>query len=716
MAKNDNLVFGLDIGTRSIVGTVGYLNRDRFTVLCQRFAEHETRAMLDGQIHDIGRVAETINKVKAQCEEAIGKPLKQVCIAAAGRVLRTVDTHVDMVFEEERETNEEDVSNLMSLGVEKAYREFSQKDNSDVKFYCVGYSVVKYYLNSYAISNLVGHKARQISADIIATFLPDDVVDGLYKAVELAELEVANLTLEPIAAISVAIPEKFRMLNIALVDVGAGTSDISITKDGSIVAYGMIPMAGDAFTDVIAQHCLVDFDMAEKIKRESGALQEVEYTDIMGLPQKISAAEVSEILKPVIDEMTGKISDEIKRLNGDKPVSAVFIVGGGGTVKEFAPALSEKLGLLKERVAIRGSEVMGKIDFTEPGALKTSLMVTPIGICLNYYEHSNNLIYVTFNGKRMKLYDNGHVTVSDVALQAEFPNDGLFPKRGRALTYSVNGKSKIAKGEIGEAAVITVNGESADIGRLVECNDKIVIKESTAGVRARVRVSSLPEYKKDIRIVFDGKKLNVLRPIYANGKRVLPDYDIMDDDRIEIAEFCHVSDVIESLDLDKNVRLTVNNAPADEKTEIYENFSVGFDNETHENAYSEEYTDFYEETSTDEEQDNGSVEAGGEETSGTESDNAGASDENNSKKSDADPVKTASGKSGVSVPVTVVVNKKPVTLTGKSEYVFVDVFDFIDFDLSKPQGKGVVTLHNGKPAQYMDSVSNGDTMEIYWKD
>ena len=144
MAKSDNLVFGLDIGTRSIVGTVGYLNRDRFTVLCQRFAEHETRAMLDGQIHDIGRVAETIKKVKAQCEEAVGKPLKQVCIAAAGRVLRTVDTHVDMVFEEERETNEEDVSNLMSLGVEKAYREFSQKDNSDVKFYCVGYSVVKY--------------------------------------------------------------------------------------------------------------------------------------------------------------------------------------------------------------------------------------------------------------------------------------------------------------------------------------------------------------------------------------------------------------------------------------------------------------------------------------------------------------------------------------------------------------------------------------------
>lgn len=264
MNRDEQLVFGLDIGTRSIVGTVGYMSKDRFCVICQHVKEHETRSMLDGQIHDISKVAETIKIVKAQCEDSCGQPLKQVCIAAAGRVLQTLNTRVDMIFEENRETLAEDVSNLMSLGVEKAYREFVP-ELSEVKYYCVGYSVVNYYLNNNPISNLVGHKANQISADLIATFLPDDVVDGLYKAVELAGLEVANLTLEPIAAISVAIPEKFRMLNIALVDVGAGTSDISITRDGSIIAYGMIPMAGDAFTEKISQHCLVDFDMAEKI-------------------------------------------------------------------------------------------------------------------------------------------------------------------------------------------------------------------------------------------------------------------------------------------------------------------------------------------------------------------------------------------------------------------------------------------------------------------
>ena len=99
--ENEQYVFGLDIGTRSIVGTVGYrINIDKFAVVSQHVKEHETRAMLDGQIHDIKRVANTIKQVKEECEQSLGIELNQVCIAAAGRVLRTLDTHIDMVFEE----------------------------------------------------------------------------------------------------------------------------------------------------------------------------------------------------------------------------------------------------------------------------------------------------------------------------------------------------------------------------------------------------------------------------------------------------------------------------------------------------------------------------------------------------------------------------------------------------------------------------------------
>ena len=128
------LIFGLDIGPRSIVGTVGYLNNGRFRVLAQQVKEHETRAMLDGQIHDIEQVGRTITWVKEQLERELNRKLTEVCIAAAGRVLRTVTTHVEQCFDGEHEVTEEDVYSLSTMGVEQAYGEFLGKNDTDMKF------------------------------------------------------------------------------------------------------------------------------------------------------------------------------------------------------------------------------------------------------------------------------------------------------------------------------------------------------------------------------------------------------------------------------------------------------------------------------------------------------------------------------------------------------------------------------------------------------
>ena len=194
-SKQHKLIYGLDIGTRSIVGTVGYMEKDHFVVVAQKVREHETRAMLDGQIHDIGAVGEVIRDVTDELEKELDITLSQVCIAAAGRVLQTVTTSVEIDLEGEKLITKEDIFALDSYGIEKAYEEFQKENELDMKFYCVGYTVMRYYMNHYPMSNLENHKAKIIAADLIATFLPDDVVDGLYKAVELAGLEVANLTL-----------------------------------------------------------------------------------------------------------------------------------------------------------------------------------------------------------------------------------------------------------------------------------------------------------------------------------------------------------------------------------------------------------------------------------------------------------------------------------------------------------------------------------------
>ena len=736
-----NNVFGLDIGTRNVVGTVGYQTDDKeFVVTAQYVREHETRAMLDGQIHDIGRVAKTIKEVKDELEKQTGQPLEEVCIAAAGRVLKTVTTHVEYEYAQESVVTGEDVHTLDLLGIEKAQEALKEVNDTSYKFYCVGYSTVKFFLNDEVFISLEGHKANKIGEDIIVTFLPEDVVDGLYAAVGQAGLSVANMTLEPIAAINVAIPENYRMLNIALVDVGAGTSDISITRDGSIIAYGMIPHAGDELTEVIVQHFLVDFNMAESIKLQSTTSDTVTYKDIMSIEHTIPAQDVWDVAAPVVDSIAQEVSAKIRELNGDKTVSACFVVGGGGKIHGFTEKLAEDLDLPEERVALRGEEVLGDVTFEQEDIKKDPLLVTPIGICLNYYEQRNNFIMVRFNGERIKLYDNNRLTIVDAALQAGFSNDELFPKRGTPINFTVNGVAKLVRGEAGEGAVVTMNGKPASINTPLEPNSEIIIEPSTAGEAAEYKISQLDEYNHSvITFVINGRKVSCPRFVQVNGRLEPEDYSIRENDVIETRNYYTVRQIAQFMDLviDTDQMIFVNNEEADLDTLVYENFSVEWKTDEYgvaridNNTYNDTQESDTDEASVLAEQDANS----------TESDNtvartseqmmnqvldelhddfakeaeASAVPENELPKNEL-PKNDIQEEDSSKNTVTVIVNGEPVELSGKDTYIFVDIFTHISFDLQAGKGRAIATVINGRDAQFSEELHEGDKIELYWKE
>lgn len=688
-----NKVFGLDIGTRNIVGTVGYLTGDdEFNVVAQCVRQHETRAMLDGQIHDIGRVARTISVVKKELEDQIGEPLSEVCIAAAGRVLKTVTTHVEYEYAEETVVSAEDIHTLNLLGIESAQDKLKEQNDTRYKFYCVGYSVMKYYLNDDLFISIEGHKANKIGEDVIVTFLPEDVVDGLYSAVGQAGLTVANMTLEPIAAINVAIPENFRMLNIALVDVGAGTSDISITREGSIIAYGMIPYAGDELTELIVQHFLVDFKTAEAMKLASTTDREVTYEDIMSISHTIPADEIWDLVQPTVDKITTEVAAKIKELNGDKTVSACFVVGGGGKIHGFTEALAEKLELPAERVALRGEEVLKEVNFEQEDIKKDPLLVTPIGICLNYYEQKNNFIMVRFNGERLKLYDNNRLTIVDAALQAGFPNDQLFPKRGTPINFTVNGAARIARGEAGEPAIVTLNGDPANINTSLVPNCEITIEPSTAGEDAVYTVGQLEEYHEaNITVYVNGKMIVCPKFVQVNGSLEPASYEIKEGDEIETRNYYTVGQVAEFMDVevDHNHDILVNNRVGDFDTLVYDNFTIdwtvlsfGVAPES-ENRYNA--------------------------TEGTAEE---VSDDTAEKQEEAAPESVTDTQNNI----VVTVNGEAVEMMGKESYIFVDIFDRITFDLTAGKGRAIATLINGEEAEFSQPLHDGDRIDLYWKE
>ena len=740
-----NNVFGLDIGTRNVVGTVGYQTDDKeFVVTAQYVREHETRAMLDGQIHDIGRVAKTIKEVKDELEKQTGQPLEEVCIAAAGRVLKTDTTHVEYEYAQESVVTGEDVHTLNLLGIEKAQEALKEVNDTSYKFYCVGYSTVKFFLNDEVFISLEGHKANKIGEDIIVTFLPEDVVDGLYAAVGQAGLSVANMTLEPIAAINVAIPENYRMLNIALVDVGAGTSDISITRDGSIIAYGMIPHAGDELTEVIVQHFLVDFNMAESIKLQSTTSDTVTYKDIMSIEHTIPAQDVWDVAAPVVDSISQEVSAKIRELNGDKTVSACFVVGGGGKIHGFTEKLAEDLDLPEERVALRGKKELGDVTFEQEDIKKDPLLVTPIGICLNYYEQRNNFIMVRFNGERIKLYDNNRLTIVDAALQAGFPNDELFPKRGTPINFTVNGVARLVRGEAGEGAVVTMNGKPASINTPLEPNSEIVIEPSTAGEAAEYKISQLDEYNHSvITFIINGRRVSCPRFVQVNGELEPEDYSIRENDVIETRNYYTVRQIAQFMDLviDTDQMIFVNNEEAGLDTLVYENFSVEWKTDEYGVARidNNNYNDTQESDSDDAsvlaEQDANSTESDNTVTRTSEQMMNQVLDELHdefAKEAEASAVpenelpenelpkndiqEEIHEEDSSENTVTVIVNGEPVELSGKDTYIFVDIFTHISFDLQAGKGRAIATVINGRDAQFSEELHEGDKIELYWKE
>ncbi|MBR6678127.1 MAG: pilus assembly protein PilM, partial [Oscillospiraceae bacterium] len=400
--QDQELIFALDIGTRSIVGVVGRMVKDRFKVLAVESAEYSKRTMMDGQIDDIAGVAALARAVTERLEHRLEVTLKRVSVAAAGRALRTQKGVFGIDLSEERTINAGDISEMEAGAVGEAEAALRASEDSAQRFYLVGYTVAQYRLDNYPLTTLQGHSGKRAEADVVATFLPSEVVDSLYNAMQRAELQVASMTLEPIAAMNAAIPAELRLLNLALVDIGAGTSDIALCRDGSVVGYTMVTQAGDEVTEAIMKAFLVDFQTAEYIKRSMSEEHLISYTNILGLEERVSDEEVLEVIREPMERLAGAIAQQILEINGGAP-SALFLAGGGSKLRGFRTRVSQVMGMEEKRVALVGTN-FAKSAFSDDLDLNNPEYATPLGIAISAGMGLLNDSYVVkLNGQTAKL-------------------------------------------------------------------------------------------------------------------------------------------------------------------------------------------------------------------------------------------------------------------------------------------------------------------------
>jgi len=547
-----SMVFALDIGTRKIAGLlVGFDEDEKMVVHDVIIKEHEHRAMLDGQIHDVEKVAKVAAFVKRELENRNNIKLDKVAVALAGRFLKTYIGESSITSEEPIEITKDMLTRLELDAVAKA------TENIEPNMYCVGYSVIRYELDGMWFKKLEGLKGKDIYVKVVATYLPSHVVEAMLSVVKKVGLTITHLTLEPIAAVNITVPEDLRILNIALVDVGAGTSDIAISKDGTIIAYGMVPLAGDEITEAITKKFLLDFQTAEFVKRSLEKQEIIRVKNILDKEKELRREEVLDAISDVVDKITKKVAEEIIELNGDKP-QAVMIVGGGAKVPIFATYLAKNLEMDEDVVSLKDSKNLDFIDKT--GIVQGSEFITPLGIGYTAL-HKKGAVFesVNVNGDPIQLIGfKGNYTVWEVLVQYGMDMRKLLGRPGKSIVIEVNDETVVVKGQMPISAQVKINGLEATLRDNVRHGDSIEVGEAIDGEDAK---ATLYDFVKPIRLksLETDEVLEYFPRVTLNGFSTTSNVELKDGDVIKY-EKIKVKEIREFLSSDLvKIEYSVNN-------------------------------------------------------------------------------------------------------------------------------------------------------------
>ena len=504
--QTEELIYALDVGTRSVIGMVGRAENGRVRVLAVEKQPHPRRAMLDGQIEDIAQVAQVVEQVTRRLEERMGLKLERACVAAAGRALRTEQGHGVLELPETGKLGEEQLGQLEATAVADAEQHLQEGEDQGQRLFLVGYTVTRFLLDGYPMTSLLGHTGRNIEADVVATFLPGEVVDSLYAVLREAGLEVASLTLEPIAALNAAIPAKLRLLNLALVDIGAGTSDIAICREGSVVGYTMATVAGDEITEALMRTYLVDYRTAEEMKAALGQSETITFTDILGMEQTCGAEEVLAAADQAGQSLVDEVAARVLELNGGAP-SALFLAGGGSKLSSLREKMAQALGMDPRRVALAGAHFKTSA-FSDTVELEDPEYTTPLGIAVSAGLGLISDSYrILLNDRPAKLFRNGRLTLLELLMMNGYGYRDLLGRNGKSAVLEVDGRRLVFHGEPSQPAVLEVNGAPARPSDVIHAGDKIRFVPATPGADRKVTVREVLERLGAQSLLADGVQL-----------------------------------------------------------------------------------------------------------------------------------------------------------------------------------------------------------------
>lgn len=360
--KNENIAVGLDIGTTKIVAMVGKKNEyGKLEIL--GLGKAKSLGVKRGVVNNITQTIQSIQHAVKEAEAESECKIKNVVVGIAGQHIRSIQ-HSDYISRENPDEviGSKDIEQLISqvqkltmLPGEEIIHVLPQEFKID---------------GEPGIKEPIGMYGSRLEATFHVVVGQAALIKNAGRCIKDAGLELSGITLEPLASAEAVLSQEEKEAGVAIIDIGGGTTDLAIFKDGIIRHTAVVPFGGNVITEDIKEGCSIIERQAETLKVRFGSAwpgenKDNEIVSIPGLrgkePKEISLKNLSKIIHARVDEIIQLVFSEIKTYGYENPqkklIAGIVLTGGGSELKhikqlvEYITGIDTRIGYPNEHLA-----------------------------------------------------------------------------------------------------------------------------------------------------------------------------------------------------------------------------------------------------------------------------------------------------------------------------------------------------------------------------
>ncbi len=390
MEKNE-LFIGLDIGTTKIVAMIGIVNEyDKLKII--GIGKSKSLGVHRGVVNNISQTIQSIQGAINEAENNSNEKVDKVIVGIAGQHIRSLQ-HSDYITRENSDQVIDD-SDLEKL-INQVYKLVMMPGEEIIHVLPQDFKID----GQSEIKEPIGMFGGRLEANFHVVVGQVSSIKNIARCVKSSGIDFDGITLEPIASADAVLSTEEKEAGVALVDIGGGTTDLAIFKDGIIRHTSVIPFGGNIITDDIKEGCSIIEKQAELLKIKFGSAwpgenKENEIVSIPGLrgrdPKEISLKNLSKIIHARVVEIIEQVYMEIKNYGHEeqkkKLIAGIVLTGGGSQLKhlkqlvEYVTGMDTRVGLPNEHLAGNNS-----IEISNP------TFATAVGLVMNSMKNRKNL-------------------------------------------------------------------------------------------------------------------------------------------------------------------------------------------------------------------------------------------------------------------------------------------------------------------------------------